>query len=102
MLAIALIALALLAAVAVVRLLLRRRAAAARWRVMTRTAEDGTRRVVLAGPGGRERVIAVLPAALEGAALESALLDARSRAFAEALRLNEPRAGRAPAPRMRW
>ena len=47
-------------------------------------------------------MITELPAGLNGAALESALLDARSKAFGEALRLNEPVAGQAPAARTRW
>ena len=84
-----------------VRSYARRRAAAARWRVVTRTLVDGTRRVVLSGPGG-ERVVRELPAALDGAQLEAELLEARSRAFGEALRLNQPLAARAPAPRTRW
>ena len=84
------------------RAVLRRRAEANRWRVLTRTLEDGRRLVVLIAPGGDERVIRELPAALHGAALESALRDARSLAFGEALRLNEPAAGRAPAARTRW
>ena len=84
-----------------IRWMLRRRAHAARWHVVTRTLADGTRRVVLSGPGGGERVVSEFPAALEGAALENALLDARSKAFSEALRLNAPPAPRAPAPRTR-
>jgi hypothetical protein len=99
-LTITLIALALLAAWIVVRSLLRRRAYAAQWHVVTRTRADGTRCVVLAGPGGRERVTHELPAALEGIALEDALLSARSQAYAEAMRLNDPPV-RAPAPRTR-
>ena len=101
MLTIALIAAVALAASLSVRAVLRRRAEAARWRVVTRTLEDGQRLVVLAGPGDRERVVAEFPAALSGAALESALLDARSKAFGEALRLNERTPNRAPAPRIR-
>jgi hypothetical protein len=101
MLTIPLTALALLAVWLLVRAALRRRAQASRWRVVTRTVDDGSRVIVLAGPGGRERVISELPAALQGAALESALLDARSKAFGEALRLNEPLAAPAPAPRTR-
>jgi hypothetical protein len=83
------------------RMVLRRRAVARRWRVVTKTLEDGQRRVLLAGPGARERVVAEFPATLAGAALESALLDARSKAFGEALRLNERAPARPPAPRMR-
>ena len=100
MLTITLAALTLLVASIAVRSLSRRRAAAGRWRVVTRTLDDGTRRVMLAGPGG-ERVVRELPAALDGAALEDELLEARSRAFGEALRLNEPLAARGPAPRTR-
>ena len=96
-----LIALAALLAWFLVRALLRRRAEASRWHVVTRTVDDGSRLVVLTAPGGGERVMAELPAALDGAALESALLDARAKAFSEALRLNEPVAARAPAPRTR-
>ena len=95
-------ALGLLLAWLVVRAALRRRAHAHRWRVLTRTLEDGRRLVVLASPTGAERVIRELPAALDGVALEAALRDARSLAFGEALRLNEPPAGRAPAARTRW
>ena len=102
MLLIPLTALAVLAIWLAFRAWLRRRAAAGRWHVVTRTAGDGTRLVVLAGPDGRERVVRELPAAMDGAALESALLDARSKAFGEALRLNAPPApARAPAPRIR-
>ena len=101
MLVIPLIALATLAAWLILRAMLRRRADAARWRVVTRTLADGTRLVVLTGPGGRERVIKELPAALDGPALENALLEARSVAFGEALRLNDPAPARAPAPRIR-
>jgi ADP-heptose:LPS heptosyltransferase len=101
MLTIAVMAFALLVVWLAARGWLRRRAEAARWRVVTRTLADGQRRVVLAGPGDRERVVAELPAALSGAALESAMLDARSKAFGEALRLNERPAPRAPAPRTR-
>jgi hypothetical protein len=80
-----------------VRRVIRRRAEAARWRVVTRTIEDGTRQVVLTGPGG-ERVMRELPATLDGLALETELMDARSKAFAEALRLNRrPQAPRAHA-----
>jgi hypothetical protein len=85
----------------VIRAVLRRRAEASRWHVVTRTLVDGTRRVVLAGPGGGERVVTELPSTLEGAALEYALLDARSKAFSEAMRLNAPPAPRAHAPRTR-
>ena len=97
-----LIVVGLLVAWVVVRAVLRRRADAHRWRVVTRTREDGSRLVVLVAPTGAERVIRELPAALHGAALETALRDARSLAFGEALRLNEPPAGRAPAARTRW
>jgi hypothetical protein len=64
--------------------------------VVTRTIEDGTRQVVLTGPGN-ERVMKELPASLDGLQLEMELLDARSKAFAEALRLNRPPAPRAHA-----
>ncbi|HEV3002314.1 MAG TPA: hypothetical protein VGW75_16350 [Solirubrobacteraceae bacterium] len=101
MLTISLLALVALVACLFARGLLRRRAAAGRWRVVTRTVEDGRRLVLLAGPGGGERVVAELPATLTGVELETALLDARSKAFGEALRLNELPAGRAPAPRTR-
>jgi hypothetical protein len=98
---ISLIAIALFLGWLVLRGFLRRRAEASRWHVVTRTLADGTRRVLLAGPGGGERVIREFPATLDGAALESALLDARSMAFSEAMRLNAPPAPRAPAPRTR-
>jgi hypothetical protein len=101
MLTIALLATVALAGCLCVRAVLRRRAVASRWRVVTRTLEDGERLVLLAGPGGRKRVVAEFPASLAGAALESALLDARSKAFGEALRLNERAPARAPAPRTR-
>ena len=91
----------MLAAWLVARAVMRRRADANRWRVVTRTLEDGRRLVVLAAPAGDERVVRELPAALDGAALETALAEARSLAFGEALRLNEP-VGRAPAARTRW
>ncbi|HEX2084565.1 MAG TPA: hypothetical protein VHF89_02705 [Solirubrobacteraceae bacterium] len=101
MLTIALIALlALVPTWIVLRRALRRRADAERWRVVTRTLEDGSRRVVLSGPGG-ERVVRELPAALDGPALEDELAEARSRAFAEAMRLNQPLAAPGPAPRTR-
>ena len=100
MLTIVLVSLTLLVASIALRSFARRRAAAGRWRVVTRTLHDGTRQVMLSGPGA-ERVVRELPAALDGAALEEELLDARSRAFGEALRLNEPLAARAPAPRTR-
>ena len=100
MLTIPLIALGVLVAWLAVRAVLRRRANASRWRVVTRTLADGKRRVVLVGPGG-ERVIRELPAALEGAALEVELREARSMAFGEALRLNEPLAAPGTAPRIR-
>jgi hypothetical protein len=102
MLTIPLIVLAVLVAWLVVRAVMRRRADANRWRVVTRTLDDGRRLVVLAAPAGDERVIRELPAALDGAALESALREARSLAFGEAMRLNEPVADRAPAARTRW
>ena len=101
MLPIPVIALLVLAAWLTVRAILRRRAAAARWRVITRTVDDGSRLVVLAAPGGGERVITELPAALDGAALEFALREARAKAFGEALRLNEPLAGRGRVARIR-
>ena len=85
----------------VVRAVVRRRAHARRWQVVTRTLQDGRRLVVLLSPTGAERVIRELPAALDGAALESALRDARSLAFGEALRLNDSAAGRAPVARTR-
>ena len=96
-----LIALAVLVAWLVLRAVLRRRADANRWRVATRTLGDSRRLVVLAAPRGGEGVIRELPAALDAAALESALRDARSLAFTEAMRLNKPLAGRAPAARTR-
>ena len=102
MLTIPLIVLAALVAWLVLRAVMRRRADANRWRVVTRTLEDGRRLVVLAAPAGEERVIRELPAALDGAALESALREARASAFGEALRLNEPVADQAPAARTRW
>ena len=101
MLTIALIVLAVLVAWLMVRAAMRRRADANRWRVVTRTLEDGRRLVVLTAPAGDERVIRELPAALDGAALETALAEARSMAFGEALRLNEPVADQAPAARTR-
>jgi hypothetical protein len=101
MLTIPLIVLAVVIVWLVIRAFLRRRADANRWRVVTRTLDDGRRLVVLAAPAGDERIIRELPAALDGAALEEALRDARSTAFGEALRLNEP-VGRAPAARTRW
>ena len=100
MLTITVIALALVPVWLVARRIKRRRDAARRWHVVTRTTGDGTRQVVLTGPGG-ERVMNELPATLEGLALETALMDARSKAFAEALRLNQPQAPRARASRMR-
>src|SRR3712207_854121 len=101
MLTIPLIALAVLVAWLVVRAMLRRRANAARWRVVTRTLADGKRMVVLVGPDGGERVIRELPAALDGAALEVELMEARAKAFGEALRLNEPLAAPGSVPRIR-
>jgi hypothetical protein len=100
MLTMVLVSLALLVVTLAGRSYLRRRAAAGRWRVVTRTLEDGSRCVVLAGPGG-ERVIRELPATLDGPALEDELMEARSRAFGEALRLNEPLAGRGRVARIR-
>jgi hypothetical protein len=100
MLTITLVTLSLLVASLALRSFTRRRAAAGRWRVVTRTLDDGSRRVILAGPDG-ERVVRELPAALDGPALEDELCEARSRAFGEALRLNEPLAARAHAPRTR-
>ncbi|HEX8121718.1 MAG TPA: hypothetical protein VF549_10695 [Solirubrobacteraceae bacterium] len=86
----------------IVRVHVRRRAEAGRWRVVTRTLDDGSRRVMLAGPDGGERVIRELPATLDGQALEAELREARSSAFGEALRLNDPRPARpAPAGRTR-
>jgi hypothetical protein len=102
MLTIPLIVLAVLTAWLVVRAVMRRRADAARWHVVTRTLEDGRRLVVLTAPAGDERIVKELPAALAGAALENELREARSLAFGEALRLNEPVAGRGPAARSRW
>ena len=99
MFTITVIAVALGAAWLLVRRFQRRRAAARRWHVVTRTTGDGTRQVVLTGPGG-ERVMKELPASLDGLALENELLDARSKAFAEALRLNQPLAPRAPVSRI--
>lgn len=96
MLTITLLMFASLPAWLVVRRAMRRRAEAHRWRVVTRTIEDGTRQVVLTGPGN-ERVMKELPASLDGLQLEMELLDARSKAFAEALRLNRPPAPRAHA-----
>ncbi len=97
MLTISLLAIALLVPAVAGRARMRRQGQ--RWRVVTRTLEDGTRHVMLVGPNG-ERVVKELPAALDGAELEAALLDARSRAFDEALRLNEPPPA-APAPAAR-
>jgi hypothetical protein len=103
MFTISLLALALfLSTWLVAKVHVRRRAEAGRWRVVTRTLSDGSRRVVLAGPDGGERVVRELPAALDGLELEAELREARSSAFGEALRLNQPRvAGPAPAPRTR-
>jgi hypothetical protein len=101
MLTIPLMALGLLVAWLVVRAVVRRRAYARRWQVVTRTLEDGRRLVVLVSPTGAERVIREVAAAVDGAALESALRDARSLAFGEALRLNDAATGRAPAARTR-
>ena len=96
MLTITLIVMAMLPAWLILRRTMRRRAEASRWRVVTRTIEDGTRQVVLTGPG-TDRVMKELPASLDGLALEMELMDARAQAFSEALRLNQPRAPRAHA-----
>ncbi|HEX2084566.1 MAG TPA: hypothetical protein VHF89_02710 [Solirubrobacteraceae bacterium] len=65
-----------------------RRARAARWRVVTKTAADGTLRVVIEGPGGGERVVKELPPGLEGPELTSELRLAREEAFMQAQELN--------------
>ncbi len=70
----------------------RRRAQAERWRVVTRTAEDGSLRVAVAGPGG-ERLVKELPPALDGAELTSELRLAREEAFLQAEELNRPAPG---------
>jgi hypothetical protein len=66
----------------------KRSAQGERWRVLTRTAEDGTLRVLVAGPGGGERLVKELPAALEGAELTSELRLAREEAALQAEELN--------------
>ena len=70
----------------------RRREEASRWRVVTRTAEDGSLRVLVEGPGG-ERLIKELPAGLEGPELTSELRLAREEAFLQAEELNRPGPG---------
>jgi hypothetical protein len=99
MLTISLLAVAVLVPALASRVHLRSRPRAERWRVVTRTLEDGRRQVALAGPGS-ERLVKELPADLDGLDLEIALGEARSRAFDEALRLNEPLPA-APAPAAR-
>lgn len=66
----------------------RRVAEAERWRVVTKTASDGTLRVVLEGPGEGERVVRELPPALEGPELTSELRLAREEAALQAEELN--------------
>ena len=68
----------------------RRNAAAQRWRVETKTAPDGSLRVVVAGPDGGERLVKELPAGLEGPELTSELRLAREEAFMQAEELNRP------------
>ena len=63
-------------------------AEAERWRVVTKTASDGTLRVVLEGPGEGERVVRELPPALEGPELTSELRLAREEAALQAEELN--------------
>ncbi|HEX8084969.1 MAG TPA: hypothetical protein VF529_11825 [Solirubrobacteraceae bacterium] len=89
-------ALVILAAVALIVWLVlgaqaRRGQEAARWRVATKTAADGTLRVVIEGPGGGERVVKELPPGLEGAELTSELRLAREEAFIQAEELNRER-----------
>ena len=71
----------------------RSRAEAARWRVVTRTASDGTLRVVLEGPEGGERVVKELPPALDGPELTSELRLAREEAHMQAEELNREQRG---------
>lgn len=89
----ALIVLALIALVAWVVLGMQsgRGKEAARWRVATKTASDGTLRVVLEGPGEGERLVRELPPALEGAELTSELRLAREEAALQADELNRER-----------
>ncbi|HEV2812770.1 MAG TPA: hypothetical protein VGW10_05900 [Solirubrobacteraceae bacterium] len=68
----------------------RSRAEAARWRVATKTASDGSLRVVLEGPDGGERLVKELPASLEGPELTGELRLAREEAFMQAEELNRP------------
>ena len=66
----------------------RRSVEQARWRVVTRTAEDGTLRVAIQGPGGGERLVKELPPGLEGPELTSELRLAREEAHLQAEELN--------------
>ena len=61
---------------------------AARWRVVTRTAQDGTLRVAVESPEGGERVVRELPPALEGPELTAELRLAREEAQLQADELN--------------
>jgi hypothetical protein len=69
----------------------RGRVQAARWRVVTKTAADGSLRVVLEGPGEGERLVKELPPGLEGPELTSELRLAREEAFLQAEELNRER-----------
>ena len=67
----------------------RRRVDAARWRVVTKTASDGSLRVLVEGPGG-ERLVKELPPGLEGPELTAELRLAREEAALQADELNRP------------
>ena len=69
----------------------RSREQAARWRVVTKTARDGSLRVVLEGPGEGERVVKELPPHLDGPELTSELRLAREEALLQAEELNRER-----------
>ena len=66
----------------------RRQVGAARWRVVTRTADDGTLRVAVESPEGGRRVVRELPPALEGPELTAELRLAREEAQLQADELN--------------
>ena len=72
---------------------MRRRVEESRWRVVTRTGEDGALRVLVRGPDGGERVVKELPPGLEGAELTAELRLAREEAFLQAEELNRPSPG---------